>query len=80
MLVIDDDADIRTVTRLSLSCLGMDVIEAASGAEGVCKARKDQPDVILLDMMMRGDGWRADPGIAPRATDHRHDAGDLPDR
>ena len=53
VLIIDDDADIRTVTRLSLSCVGrMDVIEAASGAEGVRKARKDKPDVILLDMMM----------------------------
>jgi two-component system OmpR family response regulator len=53
VLIIDDDADIRTVTRLSLSCVGrMDVIEAASGAEGVRKARKENPDVILLDMMM----------------------------
>jgi signal transduction histidine kinase len=53
VLIIDDDADIRTVTRLSLSCVGgMDVIEAASGAEGVRKARRDKPDVILLDMMM----------------------------
>jgi two-component system OmpR family response regulator len=53
VLIIDDDSDIRTVTRLSLSCVGeMDVIEAASGAEGVRKARKEKPDVILLDMMM----------------------------
>ena len=53
VLIIDDDADIRSIARLSLSRVGgMDVIEAASGSEGVQKAREEQPDVILLDMMM----------------------------
>ena len=53
VLIIDDDADIRSIARLSLSRLGgMEVVEAASGAEGVRKAQNEQPDVILLDMMM----------------------------
>ena len=53
VLIIDDDADIRSVARLSLSRLGgMDVVEAAGGAEGVRKAQDEQPDVILLDVMM----------------------------
>jgi CheY-like chemotaxis protein len=53
ILIIDDDADIRSIARLSLSRLGgMDVIEAASGGEGVRRAREEAPDVILLDMMM----------------------------
>ena len=53
VLIIDDDADIRSIARLSLSRLGgMDVIEAASGAEGVRKAQDEKPDVILLDIMM----------------------------
>jgi len=53
VLIIDDDADIRTLVRLSLSRLGgMEVVEAASGAEGVRKAQDEKPDVILLDMMM----------------------------
>ena len=30
----------------------MEVIQAASGADGVEKAREERPDVILLDMMM----------------------------
>jgi DNA-binding response OmpR family regulator len=30
----------------------MDVVEAASGAEGVRRAQDERPDVILLDMMM----------------------------
>ena len=53
VLIIDDDADIRSIARLSLSRLGgMEVVEAASGAEGVRKAQNEKPDVILLDMMM----------------------------
>ena len=53
ILIIDDDPDIRSIARLSLSRLGgMDVIEAASGGEGVRRAREETPDVILLDMMM----------------------------
>jgi len=53
VLIIDDDADIRSIARLSLSRLGgMEVVEAASGAEGVRKAQDEKPDVILLDMMM----------------------------
>jgi two-component system OmpR family response regulator len=53
VLIIDDDADIRTIAGLSLSRLGgMTVIEASSGAEGLRKAEEERPDVILLDMMM----------------------------
>lgn len=53
VLIIDDDADIRMIASLSLGRVGgMDVIEAAGGVEGIRKAQEEQPDVILLDMMM----------------------------
>ena len=53
VLIIDDDADIRLIAGLSLGRVGgMEVIEAASGVEGVRKAQEEKPDVILLDMMM----------------------------
>ncbi len=53
VLIIDDDAVIRLIARMSLGRVGgMDVVEAASGAEGVRKAQDEKPDVILLDMMM----------------------------
>ena len=55
VLVVDDEEDVRYVARLSLDRVGgMNVVEAASGEEGVARAKKDQPDVILLDMMMPG--------------------------
>jgi len=53
VLIIDDDADIRFVAAMSLRAGGaMDVVEASGGLDGIRKAREQQPDVILLDMMM----------------------------
>jgi len=53
VLIIDDDADIRFVAAMSLRAGGaIDVVEASGGLDGVCKARAERPDVILLDMMM----------------------------
>ena len=55
VLVIDDEEDVRVIANLSLGRVGgMTVIEASSGREGVAKARSEQPDFILLDMMMPG--------------------------
>lgn len=52
ILVIDDDPDIRRIAQLSLRKVG--VVVAASGAEGIEAAAREQPSVILLDMMMPG--------------------------
>lgn len=55
VLVIDDEEDVRYIAGISLGRVGgMTVVEAASGAEGVARARSERPDVILLDMMMPG--------------------------
>ena len=58
MLVIDDEAPIRLLCRVNLEADGMEVLEASDGASGLEQARRDPPDVILLDVMMPGlDGW-----------------------
>lgn len=58
VLVIDDEAPIRLLCRVNLEAEGMNVIEAADGPSGVDMARDEEPDVILLDVMMPGlDGW-----------------------
>jgi DNA-binding response OmpR family regulator len=57
-LVIDDEPAIRLLCRVNLEADGIDVIEALDGPSGVTAARTEQPDVILLDVMMPGlDGW-----------------------
>jgi signal transduction histidine kinase/DNA-binding response OmpR family regulator len=58
ILVIDDDKEIRTVIAEVLTMSGYDVIEAASGQQGLEHANRMVPDLILLDVMMPGiDGW-----------------------
>jgi DNA-binding response OmpR family regulator len=59
VLVIDDEAPIRLLCRVNLEAEDMEVLEASDGAAGFDKARQEQPDVILLDVMMPGvDGWQ----------------------
>jgi DNA-binding response OmpR family regulator len=44
--------------RVNLRASGMQVLEAADGETGLALARKERPDLILLDVMMPGlDGW-----------------------
>jgi DNA-binding response OmpR family regulator len=58
VLVIDDEGPIRLLCRVNLEAAGMVVDEAENGATGIEAARKERPDVILLDVMMPGmDGW-----------------------
>ncbi|HEY5870547.1 MAG TPA: response regulator [Candidatus Tectomicrobia bacterium] len=53
ILVIDDADDVRNVTQLSLERMGgWTVSTARSGAAGVEKAIAEQPEAILLDVMM----------------------------
>ena len=59
VLVIDDEAPIRLLCRVNLEAEGMTVLEAGDGPSGLEVARREHPDVILLDVMMPGlDGWR----------------------
>jgi signal transduction histidine kinase/DNA-binding response OmpR family regulator len=58
ILMIDDDSEIRLVIGELLSLSGYDIIEAASGPQGLELAAKLKPDLIILDIMMPGmDGW-----------------------
>ena len=53
VLVIDDEDDIREVAQLSLEIVAhWDVVTARSGSEGLVRAAADQPDAIVLDVMM----------------------------
>ena len=53
ILVIDDEQDIRAVSRMSLERVGgWEVLEADSGARGLELAGAERPDAILLDAMM----------------------------
>lgn len=58
VLVADDEPPIRLLCQVNLSVAGMDVLQAADGAEALVLARSEAPDLILLDLMMPNvDGW-----------------------
>ena len=53
ILIIDDEDDIREVAALSLETVaGWDVLTANCGIEGIRQAMLEQPDAILMDVMM----------------------------
>ncbi|MBU4173325.1 MAG: response regulator [Actinobacteria bacterium] len=52
VLVIDDDLNVVEVLCLMLRTKGFDVLRAYRGIEGFNVARRELPDVILLDIMM----------------------------
>jgi CheY-like chemotaxis protein len=53
VLIVDDEDDIREVAQVALEIVGgWQVLTAASGREGVERAAAEQPDAILLDVMM----------------------------
>jgi two-component system response regulator MprA len=58
VLVVDDDADIRSILAMALEEDGYSVDTASNGAEALRKANQHQPDAIILDAMMPVmDGW-----------------------
>ena len=53
ILIIDDEDDIREVAALSLEAMaGWRILTANSGASGIEIAVAEQPDAILMDVMM----------------------------
>ena len=58
VLVIDDEQGIRRLVRAGLTARGYEVIEAASGQEGLLLIEEHRPDLILLDIgLPLMSGW-----------------------
>jgi len=58
VLIIDDNHLIRYTTTLLLKQLGFEALQASNASQGLEVAITEQPDVILLDIMMPDmDGW-----------------------
>jgi len=52
ILVVDDDQNIRRLLSFNLTSANHEVVMATNGKEGIEKAIKEQPELILLDIMM----------------------------
>jgi DNA-binding response OmpR family regulator len=60
VLTVDDELPIRLLCRVNLEAHGFVVVEAVDGIHGLEVAELEQPDLILLGVMMpRLDGWDA---------------------
>jgi DNA-binding response OmpR family regulator len=60
ILLVDDDQTLSHLLSQYLRESNFDVHEASNGTEGLRMAYNEQPDLVLLDVMMPGmDGWEA---------------------
>jgi DNA-binding response OmpR family regulator len=59
ILVVDDEVDLVETVRFSFELEGYDVLVAYNGEEALNQARKENPDLILLDLMLpKLDGYK----------------------
>jgi len=60
VLIVEDHADMRELLTWQIELMGFVPISAKNGKEGLEKAVSEQPNLILMDIMMPGmDGWQA---------------------
>ncbi len=69
ILIVDDEANIRRMVGALLAAEGYEVREAATGAQAVLKSAEEEPDAVMMDLMMPGemDGMAA---LARLRVDH----------
>ena len=72
LLIVDDSESTRVAVASAFEGLYCQMLEAAGGVEGLAVARREKPDLLLLDIAMPGmDGiemlaqWQADPSLKP---------------
>ena len=52
LLIIDDEEDLTSMLSFRLKGMGFDTVTASDGERGIELAKKNKPDLILLDLMM----------------------------
>lgn len=58
ILVIDDDPSMLKLAKYNLEKEGYDVVTAASGSQGLQVAREENPDLLVVDVLLPGmDGF-----------------------
>lgn len=55
ILIVEDNADIRRLVRMTLESADYEILEAIDGESGLHLTQTARPDLVLLDVMMPGD-------------------------
>lgn len=73
VLIVEDQADIRELIRLTLELDDFEIQERVNGDEGLLAVASFKPDLVLLDVMMPGslDGFQVCQRIKQSATSKR---------
>ena len=59
ILIVDDEVQLVEMVKMRLEAAGYEVISAYDGQDGFDKAKKDQPHLIILDLMLpKMDGYK----------------------
>jgi len=59
LLLVDDEKDMVFAVKLQLEAYGYEVTTATDGQEALEKARREKPDLIILDLMLpKIDGYK----------------------
>ena len=69
VVIADDDLEILTMVRTLLRRRDVKLIEASDGEEAMRLIRENEPDLVVLDVMMPGmSGWEVCKGIREDAA------------
>ena len=59
ILVVDDEVELVKALQIRLGVAGYEILAAYNGQEGLEKAKKEIPDLIILDLMLpKMDGYK----------------------
>lgn len=55
LLIVDDHPDLRELVEVTLQVVGLRIIHAENGTQAIEVALKENPELIIMDVMMPGD-------------------------
>ena len=55
LLIVDDNAEMRNLIKMTFSTCGYEILEAAEGKQAIDLIMREMPEIVLLDVMMPGE-------------------------